>query len=130
MRSTGIDPVRARTTRERLDADLTAQVLQVAAQVEGTIGVICPPSLVTAVERLALADEALFALEQRLVVVTVLQSKGLEYDGVIVVSPDDIVAEAPGRERVLYVALTRATQRLVTLDIDQGGEPSWSRPLR
>lgn len=130
VRSTGIDPVRARTAPERLDADLRAQVLQIATQVEGTVGVICPPSLVKTVERLALADEALFSLEQRLVVVTALQSKGLEYDGVIVVSPDDIVAEAPGRERVLYVALTRATQRLVTLDIDRGEEPRWSRPLR
>ena len=36
----------------------------------------------------------------------------------MVVSPDGIVAEAPGAERVLYVALTRATQRMVTLDVD------------
>ena len=35
----------------------------------------------------------------------------------IVVGPDEIVAESPGGVRVLYVALTRPTQRLVTLDV-------------
>nr|WP_320060579.1 ATP-binding domain-containing protein [Tessaracoccus defluvii] len=65
-----------------------------------------------------MADERLAAFEDRLIVVTALQAKGLEYDGVLVVAPDDIVAEAPGGARVLYVALTRPTQRLVTLDVD------------
>ena len=46
------------------------------------------------------------------------QAKGLEYDGVLVVSPDEIIAEAPGGARVLYVALTRATQMMITLDVD------------
>jgi DNA helicase IV len=59
----------------------------------------------------------------RLAVVTSTESKGLEYDGVLVVTPDDIVAESPGGVRSLYVALTRPTQRLVTLDL--GAPGSW-----
>ena len=50
-----------------------------------------------------------------------LQAKGLEYDGVVVVAPDRIIEEAPGGVRVLYVALTRPTQRLVTLDVGAPG---------
>ena len=71
--------------------------------------------------------------------VTPLESKGLEYDGVLVVTPDDIVAESPGGVRSLYVALTRPTQRLVTLDpvpgwgSDGNGHPAppaaWRRGL-
>ncbi len=52
-----------------------------------------------------------------------LDVKGLEYDGVVVVDPDQIVDESPGGERVLYVALTRPTQRLVTIDVD--GRSAW-----
>ena len=59
--------------------------------------------------------------------VTALQAKGLEYDGVLVLCPDEIVAEAPGAERVLYVALTRATQRMTILDV---GTSAWRVALR
>ena len=57
-----------------------------------------------------------------------LEAKGLEYDGVVVVDPDAIVAESPGGIRVLYVALTRPTQRLVTLDV--GGPGGWRRGVQ
>ena len=48
-------------------------------------------------------------------VLTVRQAKGLEFDAVIVVDPDGIVAESPRGRSDLYVALTRATQRLGVL---------------
>jgi DNA helicase IV len=60
--------------------------------------------------------------------VTSLESKGLEYDGVLVVSPDRIVEESPGGVRSLYVALTRPTQRLVTLD-EAADRAGWRRSL-
>ena len=41
--------------------------------------------------------------------------KGLELDSVIVVEPARIVAEEPQGLRSLYVALTRATQRLAVV---------------
>ena len=81
----------------------------------------CKLSHCTNIERplhYLLGDSRLAAFEERLLVVTALQAKGLEYDGVVIVAPDEIVAEAPGAERVLYVALTRATQRLIAIDAD------------
>ena len=46
--------------------------------------------------------------------VSALDAKGLEYDAAVVVGPGTIEDEAPGGAgtRTLYVALTRATQRL------------------
>ncbi len=117
IRTTGLEPSLVSTTPEDSDAAIVREVLRLAGQVTGTVGVICPPSRLQAVLRLTMSDERLAQLEDRLMVVTALQAKGLEYDGVLVVSPDDIVAEAPGAERVLYVALTRATQRMTALDV-------------
>ncbi|OHR32777.1 helicase [Corynebacterium sp. HMSC074C05] len=42
-------------------------------------------------------------------------SKGLEFDEVIVVAPDQIVAQSPQGLQDLYVALTRATQGLIVV---------------
>jgi len=42
-------------------------------------------------------------------------TKGLEFDAVLVVEPDRILAEGPRGAAELYVALTRATQRLGVL---------------
>jgi DNA helicase IV len=64
---------------------------------------------------------------ERVVVITAQQAKGLEYDAVLVITPDDIVAESPGGVRALYVALTRPTQRLVTLDA--APDASWRKSL-
>ena len=50
-------------------------------------------------------------LERRTVVLPVRQAKGLEFDTVLVVDPAAIAAARHG-ENDLYVALTRATQRL------------------
>ncbi len=54
----------------------------------------------------------------RLSVVDPWQVKGLEYDGCLVADPHGLVAEAMhpvAGLRSLYVALTRATQRLVVV---------------
>jgi DNA helicase IV len=47
--------------------------------------------------------------------VTPAQTKGLEYDAVLVVDPETILADGPRGAAELYVALTRATQRLGVL---------------
>ncbi|PZM98073.1 MAG: hypothetical protein DIU79_00990, partial [Actinobacteria bacterium] len=49
------------------------------------------------------------------VVLTVRQAKGLEFDTVLVVDPEGILTESPRGLSDLYVALTRATQRLGVL---------------
>lgn len=125
VRSTGVEPLLATTPPGQLEKAIAAHLEALALQVEGTIGVLAPPSLIGRAEK-AVADSP-NADQAR--VVTPLQAKGLEYDAVIVVSPDDIVAENPGAERVLYVALTRPTQRLVTLDLETGQVPLWRRFL-
>lgn len=122
VRSTGIDPVLAHTTADTLAADLADHIAELVGLVPGTVGVIVPPSRIVDLEPAVmglLADRVSADDAERVWFVTPLQAKGLEYDGVVVVSPDDIVAESPGGVRVLYVALTRPTQRLVTLDVGE-----------
>ena len=46
------------------------------------------------------------------VVLSVKQAKGLEFDSVLVADPQCILAESPRGAGDLYVAITRATQRL------------------
>ncbi|MET9299401.1 AAA family ATPase [Micromonospora aurantiaca] len=111
VRSTGVPPVE----RTVAAADLPAATVEAAeallAQVEGTVGVITP------VPR---RDEVAGWLgglgAGRLQVVTSLQAKGMEYDGVVLVAPSEIRADPGSGVRTLYVALSRATQRLTTLD--------------
>ncbi len=57
-------------------------------------------------------------VDDRVQVVTSLEAKGMEYDGVLVVDPAAIVAESASGVRTLYVALSRATQRLTTVATD------------
>jgi hypothetical protein len=47
------------------------------------------------------------------------QTKGMEFDAVLVVEPERILADGPRGAADLYVALTRATQRLGVLYRDQ-----------
>jgi DNA helicase IV len=47
--------------------------------------------------------------------VSPVDAKGLEFDVVVVVEPEDIVTDAQGGERMLYVALTRSTKYLTVV---------------
>ena len=101
-----------------------------AENVEGTIGVIAAPSRLGSLSSLSSAESgAISANAERVVFLSPLNAKGLEFDGVIVVGPDEIVAESPGGVRVLYVALTRPTQRLVTLDVGESAG-AWRESLQ
>ena len=53
--------------------------------------------------------------EDRVVVLTGLDTKGLEFDGIVVVSPQEIEDESATGRATLYVVLTRATQLLTTV---------------
>ena len=50
-----------------------------------------------------------------LVVLTGLDTKGLEFDAIVVVRPEEIEAESATGRSTLYVVLTRATQLLTTV---------------
>jgi hypothetical protein len=94
-------------------ADLEEAVRAALGAVEGTVGVITTLVAFDGVTaRLASVAEA----EPRLAVLTDLDAKGLEYDAAVVIDPDAIAAESPAGLRTLYVALTRATQRLYVVD--------------
>jgi DNA helicase IV len=48
-------------------------------------------------------------------VLPISAAKGLEFDAVVVVEPAAVLAESPRGANDLYVALTRATQRLTVV---------------
>lgn len=110
VRSTGVRP-RFAVVPE--DGDLATAVRQEAerllAQVEGTVGVV------VAMNRREQASRWLAGLGERVVALGSLEAKGLEYDANVVVSPAEIADESPAGLRVLYVALTRATQQLTVV---------------
>jgi superfamily I DNA/RNA helicase len=57
-------------------------------------------------------DQGQDVLSAPVAVLTVAEAKGLEFDSVLVVDPAGMLEESPRGASDLYVALTRATQRL------------------
>ncbi|WAP53401.1 AAA family ATPase [Arthrobacter sp. ATA002] len=51
-------------------------------------------------------------IEQDIVVTSPREAKGLEFDGVIILEPEELLTAAAGKVGDLYVAMTRPTQRL------------------
>jgi hypothetical protein len=130
VRTTGIDPELRTAASDRLDNAAVEALDALLHQVEGTVGVITPPSRKAVIAR-RLRQAGLSGWD-RVSVTTSIEAKGLEYDGVLVITPDEIVAESAGGIRSLYVALTRPTQRLITLDeVISDGPPAadWRRSL-
>jgi superfamily I DNA/RNA helicase len=58
-------------------------------------------------------------LEAPVVVLPVTAAKGLEFDSVVLVEPAEVLAESPRGLNDLYVAITRATQRLTVVHHDE-----------
>jgi DNA helicase IV len=134
VRDTGVWPAHRRVA----SADLAAQVVDVVRDEDdepGTVAVIVPRSrfaaIAAAVERARTGapepaaespQPSLFEvvdagtdLRRHVVVLTVVQAKGLEFDSVIVADPAGVIAESERGLSDLYVALTRTTQRLTVL---------------
>ncbi|MFD9816003.1 HelD family protein [Streptomyces sp. NPDC059080] len=118
VRSTGLRPRFAVASPDGRDAAAVGEALAAAtveearrllAEADGTVGVI------VAMARREQARAWLAGLGDRVVALGSLEAKGLEYDAALVVAPAEIADESPAGLRVLYVALTRATQRLTVL---------------
>ena len=116
VRRTGVAPEHRVVGAPARDANVRDAVRAVTRAVEGTVAVVTPRASRAEVESL-LGDE-LARHGQRVLVLDALDTKGLEFDGVVVVEPGRITAESPAGWRTLYVVLTRATQRLVTVSTD------------
>ncbi|MDH2412667.1 UvrD-helicase domain-containing protein [Nocardioides sp. CER19] len=135
VRSTGVEPVVLGLPGEPvpdLEAATRAEVARLAGEVAGTVGIVVPVARRSEVNSwLAswpeLAEDAPSARasaadagttpsgEDRVVVLTGLDTKGLEFDGIVVVRPQEIEDESPTGRATLYVVLTRATQLLTTI---------------
>jgi DNA helicase IV len=94
VRACGVQPWSRRVTEDELPAAIEEFLLDEAGR-EGTSVVIGPPGVPGAVAP--------------------SETKGLEFDAVLVVEPERILADGPRGAAELYVALTRATQRLGVL---------------
>ncbi|TDV47767.1 RNA polymerase recycling motor ATPase HelR [Actinophytocola oryzae] len=94
VRACGVAPWSRRVSEDELPAAIEEFVRDEAGR-EGTSVVIGPPGVPGAV--------------------AASETKGLEFDAVLVVAPDRILADGPRGAAELYVALTRATQRLGVL---------------
>lgn len=130
VRSTGDQPRLVRDVGD-LEAATREAVVDVAGRVAGTVGVVVPVARRSEVNAwLAgwgeLADDAPSARaavdssvtpsgEDRVVVLTGLDTKGLEFDAIVVVGPQEIEDESATGRATLYVVLTRATQLLTVL---------------
>ncbi|CAL9469996.1 HelD family protein [Streptomyces sp. enrichment culture] len=112
VRSTGVEP-RFTVVRESLGATVREEAARLLERVDGTIGVV------VAMQRREEARRWLAGLGDRVVALGSLEAKGLEYDATVVVSPAEIADESPAGLRVLYVALTRATQQLTVVSAER-----------
>ncbi|MGK5742136.1 HelD family protein [Micromonospora sp. URMC 103] len=111
VRTTGVDPVELTVPAAELETTTVTAVTALLGEVEGTVGVITP-----APRRGEVAGWLGALGAPRLQVVTSLEAKGMEYDGVVLIAPGEIRADAGSGVRTLYVALSRATQRLTTIE--------------
>ncbi len=130
VRSTGVSPLEV-TADPDLEAATRRAVADVAGEVQGTVGIVVPVArrseanawLASWPERADDAPGARAAVDSstapsgddRIVVLTGLDTKGLEFDAIVVVRPYEIEAESVTGAATLYVVFTRATQRLTVV---------------
>jgi superfamily I DNA/RNA helicase len=119
VRASGVAPWRRETDEAGLADAVAAAAVELAGQTgDGKLAVIVPPSRLNDLAKAVatvLPETAVGAdpdLTSPVVVLTVRQAKGLEFDSVLIAEPGELLAESPRGRSDLYVALTRATQRV------------------
>jgi DNA helicase IV len=109
VRRTGVPPWARAVTPGGLAEAARAAVAELAAEVgEGTVAVIAPPGTLLPAGLGSMSDG-------RVSVLTPHAAKGLEFDAVLLCEPERILDGSRAGAAELYVALTRATQRLGVL---------------
>lgn len=105
-------------------ADLAAQAVTAASAHAGSgrfVGLICPEQFRSAIEEefsrrdISWGNVGEGELDKAINLARPAESKGLEFDAVVVVDPTGIVSEAERGYRMLYVALTRTTKYLTVV---------------
>jgi DNA helicase IV len=118
VRATGFAPERREA--EDLEAGVGDAVRELAGSVEGTVGIVVPVARRNQVQAWLdawtdLAEDSAGGADARIAVLTGLDTKGLEFDGIVVVEPAEIERESQTGRATLYVVYTRATQRMLTV---------------
>lgn len=112
---TGEHPPQARQVPD-LAAGAVQAVGELLAADAGRIGVLVPAgSVVPGALAAAFPGKVGTSTDEQVAVLTVVQSKGLEFDAVVVIDPAAIAAGSLHGRNDLYVALTRTTDRLLVL---------------
>ncbi|MEU4170865.1 AAA family ATPase [Streptomyces sp. NPDC026665] len=115
----GEAPRRLAATPHTIATTVAAELReQAAAHPDELLAVICADDRV---EEMTSAGVARWA---RLVPAS--EARGLEFDAIVIVAPEEITAARTSGERDLYVALTRATKRLCTITLDAVSRPEVS----
>lgn len=109
VRRTGEEPQHRVVEPAALLDSVVAATREQLERVDGTVAVVAPRARLDAVEA------AFGTVSDRLRVLDGLDTKGLEFDAVVIADPDGIVDESSAGWRTFYVVLTRATQLLTTV---------------
>jgi DNA helicase IV len=123
MREEGVPPWAVQTSPGEIVAVVAQAVRsELAAIGDGRLAVITPAAEAEELARAlagalpeATVGDRTAPLDGMVAVLGVAETKGLEFDGVIVVEPSVIVEESDRGMSDLYVALTRATRRLAVV---------------
>jgi DNA helicase IV len=123
MREEGVAPRAVQAAPGELEATVADTVRrELAAIGDGRVAVITPAAdadrlarrLTAALPESTVSDRT-SPLDGLVAVLGVAETKGLEFDGVILIEPAAILAESERGMSDLYVALTRATRRLAVV---------------
>jgi DNA helicase IV len=119
VRESGTAPWRRQADPAGLAGAVAQAAVTLAGQSgDGKLAVIVPADRLAEVAKAVTAvlpETAIGAdpdLTSPVVVLTVRQAKGLEFDSVLIAEPGEMLADSPRGLNDLYVALTRATQRV------------------
>jgi DNA helicase IV len=119
VRESGHEPWHLQAAPDELAVTVAQAATRLAEQAgDGKLAVIVPEGLADEIGpavSAALPGTAIGAdpdLTSAVVVLTVKQAKGLEFDCVLIADPAGLLAESPRGLNDLYVALTRATQQV------------------